>query len=75
MDITNFNNSNTTVVATIDSIKNGTQHMTISPVGGVGVNASGSLTITSGVTSVSLTFTTYTGGIAGSTCEMVMTKL
>ena len=75
VDISNFNNSNTTVVATVDTAAaNGSQQITISGAGGTGTDASGSLTITNGVTQISLHFTTYSGGIAGSSCEMIMRK-
>ncbi len=75
IDISNFNNSNTTVVATVDTAAaNGSQAIRISGTGGTGTDASGSLTITNGVTTIALHFTTYTGGIAGSSCEMTMRK-
>ena len=76
IDISNFNNSNTTVVATIDSASNSyIQNITISPSLGAGANASGYLSITGSVTTITLTrFTTYSGGVAGSTCEMKMVK-
>ena len=77
LDISNFNNSNTTVVATVDTTSaNGSQLITISGASGtgVGVNATGFLTITNSVTKISLQFTTYSIGLTGSTCEMTMIK-
>ena len=78
VDISNFNNSNTSVIASIDSATSGTtQRISIAGAGtaGTGTNASGTLTIVNSVTTVSLHFTTYTGGIAGSSCEMTLRKL
>ena len=77
VDISNFNNSNTTVVATVDTAAaNGSQLITISGATGTGsgTNARGSLTILNGVKTSSLQFVTYGGGITGSTCEMTMRK-
>ena len=78
VEISNFNNSNTYVVATVDSATSGTtQHITVAGAGagGSGTNASGTLTIVNSVTTISLTFRTYTAGVAGTTCEMTMRKL
>ena len=75
LDISNFNNSNTTVVATIDSAKTATQIIKIGAVNGTGTDASGTLTISNSGTTINLTYTTYSGGIAGSTCDMTMVKL
>ena len=74
LDISNFNNSNTTVVATIDSAVAGTsQRVTISGTNGIGTNASGYLTIINSTTTMSLHFTTYSGnGVIGSECDMVL---
>ena len=74
LDINNFNNSNTTVVATIDSAQSTSQRVTISGSNGTGTDATGYLTISTTATTINLTYTTYTGGIAGATCQMVMTK-
>ena len=78
VEISNFNNSNNYVVATVDSATSGTtQHITVvgSGAGGTGTNASGTLTIVNSVTSITFHSTTYTGGIAGSSCDIVMKKL
>jgi len=75
VDISNFNNSNTTVVATVDTAAaNGSQAISIKGTSGTGTDASGSLTIVNSVTTISLQFTTYTDGIRGPTCEMTMRK-
>jgi hypothetical protein len=67
--ISNFDNSNTTQTATVDSIGN----LQISPAAGsYGVSAKGAI---SGDT-IKLSFTTYvSGGITGYSCNMVMVKL
>lgn len=75
VDISNFNNSNTSVVATIDSARNATQTIIISAVNGIGTDASGTLRVTNTATTVNLHFTTYSGnGIVGAQCDMTMVK-
>lgn len=68
IDISDFDNSNTTIVATIDSAQN----IIVSPaVGSYGVSAKG--TYVNG--RINLKFTTSSvGGVGGYTCNMVMTK-
>ncbi len=72
INIANFNNSNTTIVATIDSNINGISKITISPaVGSYGVDATG--TYSNGV--ISLVFTSAgAGGLIGYNCNMTMKK-
>ena len=74
IDISNFNNSNTTIVGVVDSSQGATQKITVNGASGAGVDASGYLTVSSSATTINLTFTTYTAGIRGSTCDMTMTK-
>ena len=70
--ISNFDKSNITVIATIDSAINGKNKITVSPATGTtGIQASGYYS--NGV--ISLNFTSATGGVGGYTCDMVMTKL
>ncbi len=67
----NFDNSNITVVATIDSYY---QNITISPAAGsYGVDAKGTYTISD--SKINLSFTTSSpSGASGYTCNMIMTK-
>ena len=68
INISNFDNSNTTIVATIDSTRN----LTIKPAAGsYGVNASGNYS--NGKINLDFT-TTSAGGTNGYTCKMVMIK-
>lgn len=73
IDIENFDNSNTTVVASVDSSINGESKLSISTASGsYGINASG--LYNNGV--IQMTFTTSSvGGVGGYQCKMVMTKL
>ncbi len=67
INISNFNHSNVTEAAYIDSFSN----LTISPAaGGTGIHASGNYS--SG--KITLTFTTYSSGGSSYTCNMTMVK-
>ena len=68
IDISNFDNSNTTIVGTIDSLQN----ISISPATGTyGINASGRYANGK----ITLHFTTSSsGGVGGYTCDMTMVK-
>ena len=75
MDVSNFNNSNTSVVAIVDSAQNSSQIIKISAVNGIGTDASGTVTVSSSGTTVHLHFTTYSGnGVIGAQCDMTMVK-
>jgi hypothetical protein len=67
VNITNFDNSNTTVIAAVDTF----QHISISSAPpAYGVSANGAYS--SG--KITMTFTTSSAGVAGYTCKMIMTK-
>ena len=70
LDISNFDNNNLTVVATIDHSKNGTSVIHISSSNGV--NATGSFDSTT--STINLQFAVYSGGTATYRCNMVMVK-
>ncbi len=75
VDVSNFNNSNTSVVAIVDSAQNSSQIIKISAVNGIGTDASGTVTVSSSGTTVHLHFTTYSGnGVIGAQCDMTMVK-
>jgi hypothetical protein len=72
IDISQFDNSNITVVATVDSAIDSVSNITIAPsTGTAGVNATG--TYYNNV--ITLTFTSSASGVGGFSCKMVMTKL
>ena len=70
IDISNFDNSNTTVVAIIDSNIHGISQVTID--NSAGINATGSYDSTN--QKINLIFTSYSGGISNYTCNMAMVK-
>lgn len=72
IDISNFDNSNTTVAATVDSNINGVSNIEVSTVTGTyGINATG----TYSNDTIRLKFTTSSvGGVGGYTCQMVLGK-
>jgi len=70
VDISDFDNSNITVVATVDSAINGVSKVKVTAATGSGISASG--TYANGV--MNLTFTTAVGGVGSYTCDMVLTK-
>ena len=74
IDISNFNNSNTSVVATVDSSVNGVGLVKIGSSNGTGTDATGHLVVANGITTITLEFQTYTGGVGGSQCTMTMRK-
>ena len=72
IDITNFDNSNTTIVAIVDSAIAGVTKITVSPaVGSGGINASG--TYLNGTITLSFTTAALTGG-ASYSCNMSLIK-
>lgn len=76
IEISNFDNSNITVVAILDSGINGIQNIVISPaVGSYGVNATGTFIIDSNIVKLDHFTTSSIGGVGGYTCSMTMTKL
>jgi len=78
IDISNFNNSNTTVIATIDSAEtpsSAVQQITVSTAAGTyGVNATGTYNVINGVGIINLSYTTLLSGGTTYDCNMVMTK-
>jgi hypothetical protein len=71
INISNFDNSNTTITGSIDSAIGGVNKITISPASGSGgINARG--TYSNG--EIDLVFTTASVGGPGYTCNMVMKK-
>jgi len=75
IDISNFDNSNTTIVGNIDSAINGISRITISPavVSSGGIDASGTFDVNNNTVSLQFTTASPTGGAAYS-CEMTMVK-
>lgn len=72
INVTNFDNSNTTVEGIIDSAIGGVNKITIKPgAGSYGINASG--TYSNNVIKLHFTTASAIGG-AGYTCDMTMTK-
>ncbi len=76
IDISNFNNSNTTVVATIDSTNADlSQDILISPAAGTyGIHATGTYKVINGVGTITLNFTTAIAGGTTYICDMGMVK-
>ena len=71
INISNFDNSNTTISGKIDSAIGGVNKIIVSPAAGSnGINASG--TYSNGV--ITLHFTTSSVGGPGYTCDMTMKK-
>lgn len=67
IDITNFDNNNTTVIAHIDSL----HHITIGSVSGAsGINATGDYANGQ----INLSFTSSVAGVGGYKCNMTMVK-
>lgn len=72
IDITNFDNSNSTIEGVIDSAIGGVNKIVIKPgAGSYGINATG--TYQNGVITLHFTTASALGG-AGYTCDMTMTK-
>lgn len=71
IDISNFDNSNITVVATIDSAISGVSKINVTPTTGSGIRATG--TCSNGVINLEFTSTSATG-VGGYHCSMVLTK-
>jgi hypothetical protein len=71
IDISNFNNNNITIVATIDSSINGLHQIRIN--NSAGIDAIGSYDSTT--QRINLQYSTYSGGSSGPTCNMIMNKI